>query len=73
MTQLRITQLELGGEGLDERGRYLLEINLDDLESSTGEDQHLWLLQIEAARHELQLRTQTENSNSQNTQERDRA
>ena len=66
-------QLGLGGEGLDERDHYLLKINLDDLEDSTGEDQQLWLLLIEAARHELQLHRQAEHSNSQNTQETNRA
>ena len=29
-------QIELGGEGLYEQDRYLLEINLEDLETSTG-------------------------------------
>ena len=33
-------QIELGGAGLDEQDRYLLEINLEDLETSTGEDQY---------------------------------
>ena len=30
-------QVELGGEGLDEQDKYLLEINLEDLEPSSGE------------------------------------
>jgi hypothetical protein len=34
-------QLDLGGEGLDEHNYYLLEINLDNLENSTGEDEQL--------------------------------
>ena len=42
--------MDLGGEGLDEQDHYLLEINLDDLETSSGKDQHYWLLQIKAAR-----------------------
>ena len=33
-------QLEMGEERLDERDHYLLEINVEDLETSTGEDQH---------------------------------
>ena len=32
--------LEMGEEGLDGRGHYLLEINLEDLDTSTGEYQH---------------------------------
>ncbi|KAL7517575.1 hypothetical protein ACHAWF_000132, partial [Thalassiosira exigua] len=41
---------DMGGEGLDEQDKFLLEINLQDIEISSGEDQHYWLLQIEAAR-----------------------
>ena len=39
-------QVELGGEGLDEQDKYLLEINLEDLEQSSGEDHYYWLLTI---------------------------
>ena len=39
-------QIELGEEGLDEQDKYLLEINLEDLEDSSGEDQYYWLLSI---------------------------
>ena len=53
-------QLDLGGEGLDEHDKFLLEINLDDLETSSGEDQHYWLLQIRAARQDRALREQGE-------------
>ena len=48
-------QLEMGEEGLDERDHYPLENNLEDLEASTGEDHHYWLLQIKAARYKLTL------------------
>jgi hypothetical protein len=62
-------QLELGEEGLDPQDHYLLEINLDDMETSSGEDQHYWLLQIEAARRDHQLReSNLNNSNSGNHQ-----
>ena len=40
---------------MDERDQYLLHINLGDLETSSGEDQHYWLLQIDAARRERAL------------------
>ena len=43
-------QIELGGAGLDNKYRYLLEINLEDLDTSTGEDQYYWLISIRAAR-----------------------
>ena len=66
-------QLERGEEGLDERDHYLLEINLEDLETSTGEDQHYWLLQIEAARCDLALRRQNNDSNNRNQREGERA
>ena len=33
-------QIELRGKGLDEQDRYLLEINLEDLEHSLGEEQY---------------------------------
>ena len=63
-------QMDLGGEGLDERDHYLLEVNLEDLETSSGEDQHYWLLQIEAARRERALiEEEQNNNNSRNSQE----
>ena len=49
-------QIELGGSGLEEQDRYLLEINLEDLETSTGEDQYYWLIAIRAARADWILR-----------------
>ena len=49
-------QLERGGEDLDDDDKFLLDINLDDLETSSGEEQHYWLLQIEAARCASALR-----------------
>ena len=36
--QLIEDQIEHGSNGLDEQDRYLLDINLEDLESSSGED-----------------------------------
>ena len=49
-------QMELGEEGLDEKDHFLLEINLDDLETTSGEDQQYWLLQIVAARRDYELK-----------------
>ena len=33
-------QIELGGTVLDQQDIYLLDINLEDLDTSTGEDQY---------------------------------
>ena len=49
-------QIELGGAVLDEQDRYLIEINLEDLETSTGEDQYYWLISIRAARADWIMR-----------------
>ena len=48
-------QLELGGEGLEDEDKYLLEIHLDDLGTSSGEDQTYWLLSLRAARVAFQI------------------
>jgi hypothetical protein len=50
-------ELELGGEGLAEEDLYLLEINLDDLETTSGELQAYWLISIRAAREWRRLQT----------------
>ena len=50
-------QRDLGKEGLREEDEYLMEINLDDLEHSSGETQQYWLLAIRAARLAQQLTT----------------
>ena len=49
-------QLEIGDEGLEEEDQFLLEINLEDLGTSSGEDQTYWLLALEAAREARALR-----------------
>jgi hypothetical protein len=51
-------ELALGGAGLAEEDLYLLEINLDDLATSSGEDQTYWLLAIRAAREWRKLQRQ---------------
>ena len=56
--------MDLGGECLDARDHYLLEINLENFKNPTGEDQHYWLLQIMAARQARTLREKTRNNNS---------
>ena len=40
-----------------EEDKYLLEVNLDDLENTSGEQQEYWLLAIRAAREARRLRS----------------
>ena len=54
-------QLVLGEDGLDEEDGFLLEINLDELDSSSREDQEYWLLALRAAREARYLRMQQTN------------
>ena len=51
-------QLDLGGDGLEENDKYLLEINLEDLATTSGETQTYWLLAIRAARDGRRLRAE---------------
>ena len=55
-------QLDLGGEGVAEEDKYLLEINLKELDSISGETQDYWLLAIQAARESMRLRVQQHNN-----------
>ena len=55
-------QIELGGAGLDKQDRYLLEINLEDLDTSTREDQYYWLIAIQAARADRILQRRQQDS-----------
>ena len=48
-------QIELGKEGLEEKDKFLLEINLGEPDNSSGEDQVYWLLALQAARDARQL------------------
>ena len=51
-------QKELGGDGLAEHDKWMLEVNLDDLERTTGETQYYWLVAVQAARETFNLRHQ---------------
>lgn len=53
-------QIELGEEGLAEEYCYLLEINTDALDTSTGETQEYWLLALYAARESHRLGRRSE-------------
>jgi hypothetical protein len=48
-------QLELGGEGLREEDKWMMEVNLGDLSDGTGERECYWLLAIRAARERRRL------------------
>ncbi len=48
-------QLELGGEGLREEDKWMMEVNLGDLSEGTGERECYWLLAIQAAREHQRL------------------
>ena len=72
LLQLEIErQIELGGDGLDEQDRYLLEINLSDLECSSGEDQYYWMISIQAARKDRRLKVMEKNRTTEQSQEID--
>jgi hypothetical protein len=54
-------QQELGGDSLREEDKWLLEVNLGDLEHSNGEREAYWVLAIESARehHRILQRRRT--------------
>ena len=58
-------QMAVGEDGLAEEDHYLLDINLDDLDHSTGEDQAIWLLALKAARKAQQLRESRANGTAE--------
>ena len=60
-------QQDLGEDGLLQEDQFLMEINLEDLESTSGERQEYWLLAIRAARVAAELRRngQQQSSNEQ--------
>jgi hypothetical protein len=53
-------QRELGDAGLLEEDKYLAKVNLEEMESSSGERQHHWLLAIQTAQNAKILREQWE-------------
>ena len=48
----------MGGEGLSEEERFLSEINLEDLENSSGEKQTYWLLAMQTYKKRRLLKEQ---------------
>ena len=46
----------MGEEGLTTEDHYLMEVNIDNTETTSGEMQEYWLLAIRAAREAFRLR-----------------
>jgi hypothetical protein len=60
-------QMKLGSTGLLEEDQWMMEVNLGDMESSSGESEEYWLLAIRAAREAAALtrqRTQQDQATS---------
>ncbi len=53
-------QKELGDAGLLEEDKYLAEVNLEEMATTSGERQHYWLLAIQTAQNAKSLREQQE-------------
>jgi hypothetical protein len=53
-------KIEQGGEGLAEEDRWMLEVNLGDLEQSSGVKEGYWLLAIQMTRERYQIRNTME-------------
>ena len=63
-------QQELGSDTLEEGDKYLMEINLEDMENTSGERQQYWLLAIRAAREASTLRAHNRTRTSARTAQR---
>ena len=61
-------QQEMGLDGLSEEDRYLMEINLDYLETTSGEYQAYWLISVKAARDAFLIRRQQAQAERQRSQ-----
>ena len=53
-------QRELRDAGLLEEDKYLAEVNLEEMSTSSGERHHYWLLAIQTAQNHYTLRAQRE-------------
>jgi hypothetical protein len=49
------SQMELGMAGFLEKDHWMMEVNLGDMESTTGEQEEYWLVAIKAAREAAML------------------
>ena len=66
-------QMELGEAGLLEEDNWMLEVNLGDLESTSGEQEQYWLVAIKAAWEAATLTRQNEQIPRTRPQKRRRA
>ncbi len=66
-------QMELGEAGLLEEDNWMLEVNLGDLENTSGEQEQYWLVAIKAARVAAALTRQSEQAPRTRPQKRRRA
>ncbi len=66
-------QMELGEAGLLEEDNWMLEVNLGDLESTSGEQEQYWLVAIKAAREAAMLTRQNEQASHTRPRKRRRA
>ena len=57
---------------MDEQDKYLLEIDLEDLEQFSGEDHYYWPLTIQSAREDRALKVRDEQSRRDNRRARER-
>ena len=64
-------QRERGFEGLLEEDQFLGEVNLEDLESSSGERQEYWLVAVRAAREARLLRDGVHQTTSRGAEAQD--
>ena len=53
------TQMDKGGEGLEEQDKWMLDINLNNVEGSSGEHEAYWLLAIKTARERFRIQART--------------
>ena len=60
-------QQKLGEEVLAEEDKYLLKINLEDLETTSGEKQTYWFLAIQLMQEGRRLKAQALSAASANT------
>ena len=66
-------QMELGEAGLLEEDNWMLEVNLGDLESTSGEQEQYWLVAIKAAWEAAMLTRQNEQASRTRPRKRRRA
>lgn len=62
-------QIEMGEEGLAEEDHYLLDTNLDSLDTLSGEEHSCWLISSQEARMEYRPRQQRHSSSVQRSEE----